>query len=167
VPRACAEAGLEVVAAAFHQFPAAGATGALVLAESHLAIHTWPELDAVTLDLYVCNHSQDNRAAAEAAYARWRNSSRNARARTMSNAARSAGGAGPHLTGQTMAIRLFFFLLVFANLAVLRLGPGLFRRRRRQPRTAAAGPAVAGRKLRIVRSGTPAPGEAGRTWPAA
>ena len=66
--RACADAGLTVVAEAFHQFPAAGATGALVLAESHLAIHTWPELDAVTLDLYVCNHSRDNRAAAEAAY---------------------------------------------------------------------------------------------------
>ncbi len=67
--RACVEAGLEVVAAAFHQFPGAGATGALVLAESHLAVHTWPELDAVTLDLYVCNHSRDNRAAAEAAFA--------------------------------------------------------------------------------------------------
>jgi S-adenosylmethionine decarboxylase proenzyme len=66
--RACAKGGLVVVAEAFHQFPAAGATGALVLAESHLAIHTWPELDAVTLDLYVCNYSQDNRAAAEAAY---------------------------------------------------------------------------------------------------
>ncbi len=66
--RACAEAGLPVVAEAFHQFPDAGATGALVLAESHLAIHTWPELDSVTLDLYVCNFSQDNRAAAETAY---------------------------------------------------------------------------------------------------
>ncbi|MDK9704241.1 MAG: adenosylmethionine decarboxylase [Sulfuritalea sp.] len=66
--RVCKEAGLEVVAEAFHQFPAAGATGALVLAESHLAIHTWPELESVTLDLYVCNYSQDNRAAAEAAY---------------------------------------------------------------------------------------------------
>jgi len=66
--RACATAGLAVVAEAFHQFPAAGATGALVLAESHLAIHTWPELDSVTLDLYVCNYSQDNRAAAETAY---------------------------------------------------------------------------------------------------
>jgi spermidine synthase/S-adenosylmethionine decarboxylase len=67
--RACAEAGLDVVAEAFHQFDGAGATGALVLAESHLAIHTWPELGAVTLDLYVCNYSQDNRAAAERAYA--------------------------------------------------------------------------------------------------
>ena len=66
--RSCAAAGLAVVAEAFHQFAAAGATGALVLAESHLAIHTWPELDSVTLDLYVCNHSQDNRAAAETAY---------------------------------------------------------------------------------------------------
>jgi len=66
--RACATAGLLVVAEAFHQFAGAGATGALVLAESHLAIHTWPELDSVTLDLYVCNYSQDNRAAAEAAY---------------------------------------------------------------------------------------------------
>ena len=65
---ACSGAGLEVVAAAFHQFPGAGATGALVLAESHLAIHTWPELDAASFDLYVCNHSRDNRAAAEAAY---------------------------------------------------------------------------------------------------
>jgi S-adenosylmethionine decarboxylase proenzyme len=66
--RACTKSGLVVVAEAFHQFPGAGATGALVLAESHLAIHTWPELDAVTLDLYVCNYSQDNRAAAETAY---------------------------------------------------------------------------------------------------
>jgi len=77
--RACAEAGLLVVAEAFHQFPGAGATGALVLAESHLAIHTWPELDSVTLDLYVCNHSQDNRAAAEAAYETLRRDLRPAR----------------------------------------------------------------------------------------
>jgi S-adenosylmethionine decarboxylase proenzyme len=69
---ACREAGLTVVAEAFHRFGTAadpaGATGAVVLAESHLAVHTWPELQAVTLDLYVCNFSQDNRGAAEAAY---------------------------------------------------------------------------------------------------
>lgn len=71
--RTCADAGLQVVGAVFHGFGSAaepaGATGAVVLAESHLAVHTWPELDAVTFDLYVCNFSQDNRAAAEAAYA--------------------------------------------------------------------------------------------------
>lgn len=69
---ACEKAGLSVVGQVFHGFgtPAApaGATGAVVLAESHLAVHTWPELDAVTFDLYVCNYSQDNRAAAESAY---------------------------------------------------------------------------------------------------
>jgi S-adenosylmethionine decarboxylase proenzyme len=65
---ACAAAGLTVVAEAFHGFAGAGATGAVVLAESHLAVHTWPELDAVTLDIYVCNFSQDNRASAEAAF---------------------------------------------------------------------------------------------------
>jgi S-adenosylmethionine decarboxylase proenzyme len=70
---ACRNAGLAVVGEVFHGFGTtaapAGATGAVVLAESHLAVHTWPELAAVTLDLYVCNFSQDNRAAAEAAYA--------------------------------------------------------------------------------------------------
>jgi len=65
---ACMDAGLSVVAEAFHAFADGGATGAVVLAESHLAVHTWPELDAATLDIYVCNFSQDNRAAAEAAY---------------------------------------------------------------------------------------------------
>jgi spermidine synthase/S-adenosylmethionine decarboxylase len=69
---ACETAGLAVVGHVFHGFGTpdapAGATGAVVLAESHLAVHTWPELDAVTFDLYVCNYSQDNRAAAEAAY---------------------------------------------------------------------------------------------------
>jgi len=63
----CAAPGLTV----FHQFGSAaepaGATGAVILAESHLAVHTWPETNAVTLDLYVCNFSQDNSATARAA----------------------------------------------------------------------------------------------------
>ena len=67
----CSTPGLSVVGQVFHQFGGAdgpaGATGAVVLAESHLAVHTWPELRSVTLDLYVCNFSQDNSAAARAA----------------------------------------------------------------------------------------------------
>lgn len=69
---ACTAAGLTVVAQVFHEFgtpqQAAGATGAVVLAESHLAVHSWPELRAVTVDLYVCNFSRDNRGAAHAAF---------------------------------------------------------------------------------------------------
>ena len=54
------QAGLSVVGAYFHQFVPQGATGTLVLAESHIAIHTWPESGMVTLDIFVCNYSGDN-----------------------------------------------------------------------------------------------------------
>jgi S-adenosylmethionine decarboxylase len=62
--------GLSGVAELFHRFGAAdeqgGITGVVLLAESHLAIHTWPELGGVTLDVYVCNYGADNSAKAEA-----------------------------------------------------------------------------------------------------
>ena len=59
-------AGLTPVGELFHAFAAhGGLTGVVLLAESHLAIHTWPELGAVTLDVYVCNVGADNTARAE------------------------------------------------------------------------------------------------------
>ena len=70
--KACKHAGLTVVAQAFHQFEdgshPGGATGAVVLAESHLAVHTWPELRAVTLDIYACNYNHDNGERVQALY---------------------------------------------------------------------------------------------------
>lgn len=42
-----------------------GVTGMLLLAESHLAVHTWPERGGVTLDVYVCNFCSDNSDKAE------------------------------------------------------------------------------------------------------
>jgi len=57
-------AGLTILGDLFHQFDGGGVTGTVVLAESHLAIHTWPELQSVTLDVYVCNYTQDNSAKA-------------------------------------------------------------------------------------------------------
>jgi len=71
---ACRRHGLTVVGRFFHQFADAagnpsGVTGTVVLAESHLAIHTWPEMSGVTLDIYVCNFSADNSAAARALFA--------------------------------------------------------------------------------------------------
>ncbi|MDI4632129.1 adenosylmethionine decarboxylase [Pelomonas sp. V22] len=68
---AVAEAGLGAVAELFHRFEPApgesqsGITGVVLLAESHLAIHTWPERGGVTLDVYVCNLGQDNSTKAE------------------------------------------------------------------------------------------------------
>ena len=62
--RRCIEAversGLTIVGERFHQFEPQGVTGAVILAESHLAIHTWPEMGAVTIDVYVCNFTTDN-----------------------------------------------------------------------------------------------------------
>jgi S-adenosylmethionine decarboxylase proenzyme len=53
-------AGLTIVGDRFHQFEPQGVTGAVILAESHLAIHTWPEMGSVTVDVYVCNFTTDN-----------------------------------------------------------------------------------------------------------
>ncbi len=59
--QAVQQAGLTPVGELFHPFGAPGGiTGVVLLAESHLAVHTWPELAAVTLDAYVCNFGQDN-----------------------------------------------------------------------------------------------------------
>lgn len=70
---ACTQHGLTVVGRLFHAFrdtaeQPAGVTGTVVLAESHLAIHTWPEFGSVTLDVYVCNFSGDNSAQAHALF---------------------------------------------------------------------------------------------------
>jgi S-adenosylmethionine decarboxylase proenzyme len=54
------DAGLSVVGDSFHQFEPQGVTGTVLLAESHLAIHTWPEHGFVTVDVYVCNLATDN-----------------------------------------------------------------------------------------------------------
>ncbi|MFY3385841.1 adenosylmethionine decarboxylase [Paracidovorax sp. MALMAid1276] len=73
--QACVEAvraaGLQPVGQLFHQFPASchgpgGVTATVLLAESHLCVHTWPERSAVTLDVYVCNFGADHSAKAHA-----------------------------------------------------------------------------------------------------
>jgi len=71
---ACTRHGLTVVGRLFHAFhdaagKPAGVTGTVVLAESHLAIHTWPEVAGVTLDVYVCNFSGDNSGRAHQLFA--------------------------------------------------------------------------------------------------
>ena len=71
---ACTRHGLTVVGRLFHPFrdaagQPAGVTGTVVLAESHLAVHTWPEVGGVTLDVYVCNFSGDNSPRAQALFA--------------------------------------------------------------------------------------------------
>jgi len=65
------QAGLVTVNHLFHTFPSTplgpgGVTATVLLAESHLCIHTWPEQAAVTLDVYVCNYGADHSGKARA-----------------------------------------------------------------------------------------------------
>ena len=69
--QAVTDAGLQTVAHLFHTFPntahgAGGVTATVLLAESHLCVHTWPEQSAVTLDVYVCNFGGDHSSKAHA-----------------------------------------------------------------------------------------------------
>jgi S-adenosylmethionine decarboxylase len=64
-------ADLQAVSQLAHTFPATeqgpgGVTATVLLAESHLCVHTWPEKAGVTLDVYVCNFGADHSAKAHA-----------------------------------------------------------------------------------------------------
>ena len=65
---ACKNAGLSVLGEHFYQFDSFDQIQAVILAESHLAIHTWPERNGATLDIYVCNVTGDNSQRAENLY---------------------------------------------------------------------------------------------------
>lgn len=52
--RAAQAAGATVVADVFHSFSPCGTSGVLVLQESHLSIHTWPENGYAAMDFYTC-----------------------------------------------------------------------------------------------------------------
>ena len=67
--RAC---HLQVMATQAVPFDEGGLTLVWVLAESHLVLHVWPELQSATLDLHVCNYSTSNAANARALRIVWR-----------------------------------------------------------------------------------------------
>ncbi len=51
---AALEAGAEVREFVFHKFSPQGVSGVVVISESHLAIHTWPELGYAAVDVFTC-----------------------------------------------------------------------------------------------------------------
>ena len=44
----------------YHKFDNNSFTGIVALSESHVSIHTWPELGVVNMDVYTCNYQRDN-----------------------------------------------------------------------------------------------------------
>ena len=52
---AAVEAGTTVMGDSFHYFdPYDGVSGVVIIAESHLSIHTWPEYDYAAVDIFTC-----------------------------------------------------------------------------------------------------------------
>lgn len=65
-----AEYALEKVGEIYHDFDGAGFTAVICLTESHLSIHTWPEFNLATFDIFLSNYQKDNSEKVEAIYSR-------------------------------------------------------------------------------------------------
>jgi len=59
------EAGATVLGESFHQFNPHGVSGVVIIAESHLTIHTWPEYGYAAVDIFTCGGSVKPGRAAE------------------------------------------------------------------------------------------------------
>ncbi len=65
IDRACRQAalaaGATILHSHFHHFsPNGGVSGVVVLAESHISIHTWPERDFAAVDIFMCGACDPN-----------------------------------------------------------------------------------------------------------
>jgi S-adenosylmethionine decarboxylase len=57
--------GATIVKPVFHKFSPHGVSGIIMVAESHLSIHTWPEYGYCAIDIFTCGDIIDNYAALE------------------------------------------------------------------------------------------------------
>ncbi|MEM0127576.1 MAG: adenosylmethionine decarboxylase [Thermoplasmatales archaeon] len=57
--------GLTKIRSYYHQFSPDGVSGVILLAESHLSFHTWPEYGFVALDIFTCGPTEHAEAAFE------------------------------------------------------------------------------------------------------
>lgn len=62
---AAQKANATILTTAFHRFEPHGVSGVVVIAESHLSIHTWPETGYAAMDFYTCGHATNPWAACE------------------------------------------------------------------------------------------------------
>lgn len=51
---AARRANAQVWSVSFNRFPPNGVSGVVVISESHLSVHTWPEVNYMALDIYTC-----------------------------------------------------------------------------------------------------------------
>lgn len=53
---AASEIGATVLGESFHRFQPQGVSGVVVIAESHVSIHTWPEHGYAAVDIFTCGN---------------------------------------------------------------------------------------------------------------
>ena len=63
--QAARESKATIMEVAFHRFYPQGVSGVVVLAESHISIHTWPETGYAAMDFYTCGDHTDPWLACE------------------------------------------------------------------------------------------------------
>lgn len=61
---AAREAKATIVETYFHKFSPFGISGVVVIAESHLSIHTWPEFGYAAVDIFTCGETLQPSVAA-------------------------------------------------------------------------------------------------------
>ena len=59
------ESGATVLGESFHQFSPQGVSGVILIAESHLSVHTWPEHGYAGADIFTCGTRVKPEKAAE------------------------------------------------------------------------------------------------------
>ncbi len=62
---AAKEVGATVLGESFHQFNPHGVSGVVIIAESHLFIHTWPECGYAAVDIFTCGDTVQPEKAAQ------------------------------------------------------------------------------------------------------
>ena len=63
--KAAIDCGAVVLGDSFHRFSPQGVSGVVVIAESHLSVHTWPEYGYAAADIFTCGVTVDPQIAAE------------------------------------------------------------------------------------------------------
>ena len=63
--RAAKESGATVLGDSFHRFSPHGISGVIIIAESHIFIHTWPECGYAAVDIFTCGSTVKPEKAAE------------------------------------------------------------------------------------------------------
>lgn len=53
------KSGATIVRSVFHRYAPQGVSGVIVIAESHISIHTWPEYGYAAVDLFTCGELID------------------------------------------------------------------------------------------------------------